>query len=268
MRIDFHSHLLPGIDDGAKSLEQAVAMAEIAVADGISVSVLTPHHLNGVYRNFADGVREQVHYLQEHLKARAIGLTLLPGSELHLVPELPQQLAEGRALTVADRGRAALVELPVHTVPVGTVQVLGEILEQGIQPVIAHPERNSALRQDAGLLEEWVEMGCLGQVTGQSCTGQFGPAVRDASREMISRGLIHVMASDAHRDRRRVPALSGGVKQVTEWFGPVVARLLTETYPGMLIRGRPVNPALLTQALEDRPPRRSWLWRWLPTSGS
>lgn len=260
MLIDFHCHMLPGIDDGSRNLEQSVAMARIAAEDGIAVTVLTPHHLNGVYVNTADEVREAVRDLREHLRNRGLELKLLPGSELHLVPELPAALKDGSALTVADKGKQALVELPVHTVPVGSRRILSEIMDLGIQPVIAHPERNTRLRQNPEILGEWVNMGCLGQVTAQSCTGRFGEEIRQASREMIGRGLIHIMASDAHRDRRRIPELSAGRAQVCEWFGPAVARVLTENVPGMIIQGRPVNTELVYQALPVRAGERGGWW--------
>lgn len=259
--VDLHCHMLPGIDDGSKSLDQSIAMAEMAVADGIGTMVLTPHHLNGIYINFSDFIRDQVDNLRRELRIRGIELELLPGSELHLVPELPEQLAAGRALTIADRGRAALVELPVHTVPVGSTQVLGQLLDMGIQPVIAHPERNSGLRRHPEQLTEWVDMGCLAQVTAQSCTGRFGREVRRAAREMIQSGVIHIMASDAHRDKRRIPELSMGHNQVSKWVGPAAARLMTETCPGRLACGGNVNSGVMQRMVMDRP-GKGWLRKW------
>ena len=261
--VDLHGHLLPGIDDGAKSLEQALHMARQAVADGIVLSVLTPHHLNGVYDNPAQQVREHCSVFREHLRQSAIPLEVLPGNECHLVPELPAALAGGTALTIGDRQRAVLVELPVQTVPLGATSILEEILALGLQPVIAHPERNAELIEATGQLSEWIEMGCLAQVTAQSCNGRFGPRVQQAARLMVGHGLIHVMASDAHRDSRRVPELTPGREQVARWTSPETATLLTEDFPRALAEGQPVNVGLLSQALPS--PKRgfaSW-WRWL-----
>jgi protein-tyrosine phosphatase len=107
MPIDLHCHLLPGIDDGARDLDQALAMARLAVADGIRVAVLTPHHLNGVYNNPASDVQRAVATFREALIAEGIGLKVLPGSELHLVPELPGELTAGRAMTIANLGQGS-----------------------------------------------------------------------------------------------------------------------------------------------------------------
>lgn len=260
MTIDLHCHMLPGIDDGSKSMAQSLAMARIALEDGIRVAVLTPHHLNGVYSNPASQVHQAVGALREALFEAGIGLKILPGSELHLVPELPEELAAGRAMTIANLGKAVLVELPVHTVPMGAEYILEQIMALGLQPVIAHPERNSQLRQDSDMLADWISMGCLGQITAQSCTGQFGPQVCQTAEKMIRRGLIHVIASDAHRDRRRIPQISPGRAQLTAWTNEATARLLAETYPENLVNGETPDTDLLANALPRQ--RKGW-WRRL-----
>lgn len=258
--VDLHGHLLPGIDDGAKDLEQALNMARLAVEDGIAVSVLTPHHLNGVYTNTARHVRQQLALFRDRLFEHGIPLQVLPGTECHLVPELPTALAAGTALTIADRHRAVLVELPVHTVPLGATSILEDLLAMGLQPVIAHPERNRELIGDSERLADWVDMGCLAQVTAQSCTGRFGSQIQNAARRMVCDGLIHVMASDAHRDSRRIPQLSAGRAAVAQWASPETAILLTEDFPRALVDGRAVDTAVLKDAL---PCRKGRLAGWL-----
>ena len=156
MLTDLHCHMLPGIDDGSREMEQSLAMARIAVADGISTTVVTPHHLNGVYSNPAQRIRSGIEQLNEALQKAGIGLNILPGRELHLTPELPAELDRGTALTIANQGKAALVELPVHTVPMGAEHLLEQLLAMGLTPVIAHPERNSELRRTPQRLGEWV----------------------------------------------------------------------------------------------------------------
>ncbi len=260
MYADLHCHILPGIDDGAKDLAQSLAMARLAVDDGIKTTVVTPHHLNGVYVNKAADILAALSGLREALIAEGIPLKLLPGCELHLVPELTEQLGNGEAMTLGNQGKAALVELPVHTVPMGAEHILEQILCQGVTPIIAHPERNSQLRKDPQILAEWVAMGCLGQITAQSCTGQFGPQVQTSARDMISRGLIHIIASDAHRDRRRIPEISRGEAQVARWTNERTAELLARVYPMALVNGQAPDLDMLADSL---PPRRTSWWRRL-----
>ncbi|MGY6587889.1 MAG: tyrosine-protein phosphatase [Wenzhouxiangella sp.] len=262
MYTDLHCHILPGIDDGARDMAQALAMARLAVEDDIRCIVVTPHHLNGVYDNPADRVLSAMAALQAELQANDIELELRPGAELHLVPELPKQLASGQALTVANRGRAVLVELPVHTVPMGSDLILEQILAQGLTPIIAHPERNSQLRQELDRLAEWVEFGCLAQITGQSCTGRFGPQVRDTARQMIQRGLIHVVASDAHRDQRRIPELSSSHDQVADWIGEEAAELIVVDWPRQLADGEAPDSEALSELLRQRPTDSWWRRLW------
>lgn len=260
MGVDLHCHILPGIDDGARDAAQALAMARIAVDDGIHTVFATPHHLNGVYRNPADVVLDQVGKLQAALDEADIGLTLLPGAENHLVPELPAALRAGTALTLGGFGKAALVELPVHDIPMGAEELLDNIRGHGIVPIIAHPERNTALRRNPDRLAEWVGAGCLTQVTAQSCTGRFGEPVQTASRRMIERGLVHFVASDAHRDRRRIPQIEPARAKVAEWTNDTVAALLCRDYPSAVAAGG--LPAL--DALYAALPERSLPWwrRW------
>lgn len=258
--VDLHCHLLPGIDDGSRHLEQSLNMARLAVADGIVIVTATPHHLNGVFRNPAGAVREHYAAFTQALREQGIALDLRLGAECHLVPELPAALRAGTALTIADRRKAVLVELPVHSVPMGAVNILEEIIAQGLQPVIAHPERNRTLAESSDLLMEWVEMGCLAQVTAQSCTGQFGSQIQSVARRMIRDGLIHVMASDAHRDRRRIPQLSAGRDTVGQWFSPELARLLTEDAPRALADGERVPTEEIQSALMTS--RKGWSHWW------
>lgn len=260
MGVDLHCHILPGIDDGAKNLAQALAMARIAVADGIHTVFATPHHLNGVYRNPADVVLDQVGKLQAALDEAEIGLTLLPGAENHLVPELPAALRDGSALTLGGFGRAALVELPVHEIPMGAEELLDNIRGYGIVPIIAHPERNTALRRNPDRLAEWVEGGCLSQVTAQSCTGRFGEAVQAAARTMICRGLVHFVASDAHRDERRIPQIEPGRAQIEQWTNATLAGLICREYPRAIATGGVPDLAALYEALPEPP--RPWWRRW------
>ena len=261
MSVDIHCHILPGIDDGSKALAQSLAMARIAVDDGISTVFATPHHLNGVYKNPAQQVRKGVQDLQDALNAEGIALRLLPGSEHHLVPELPDALAGGSAITMGDFGRAVLVELPVHTIPMGSDDLLEQILAQGLTPIIAHPERNSDLRRTPERLGEWVAMGSLAQVTAQSCTGQFGEPIQIAAREMVCRGLIHFIASDAHRDRRRIPQLRAAGRQVAAWTNDEVAEIMVSDFPAVLAAGGLPSRVRLVNALPE-PDRRPWWRRW------
>ena len=265
MRVDLHCHLLPAVDDGAKHLDQALAMAKIAIEDGITDIICTPHHLNGVYQNNASSILSACHQLQGALDDQQLPLTVHPGAENHLVPELLDGLRAGSVMTMAHRGRYLLVELPVMSIPMGTEQVLKSLLKQGLTPIIAHPERNDALRLDPTRLGEWVDWGVLGQVTAQSLTGQFGPLVQQAAWHMTEQGWIHCVASDAHRDKRRIPIISPAHQAISERLGLEFANWLVDAVPRAVLLGQAVDRVdhddQITKA-QSHYTRRPWWRRW------
>lgn len=263
--IDCHCHILPGIDDGAHSLEVALDMARAASASGIEGLVCTPHHLNGVYINSAEAIRQASADLQERLLEAGIPLRLYPGAELHLVPELPSQLLDGIALTYNDLGKAALVELPKTTVPMGAETVLEQLLYRGVTPVIAHPERNLTLARRPEQLAEWIGWGCKAQLTAQSCSGDFGERMQRLCRRWLELGWVHLIASDAHRPAGRSPdTLAAGRASVAEWLGEEAATLLTRDNPRRLLIGEDLVSLAPRAVPRAAPGRRRWLGFLLP----
>ena len=262
--IDAHCHLIPAIDDGAKDFEMALSMARLAADAGTTLLFCTPHHLNGVFDNPRAVILERLEQLQQCLADAGIKLTLAAGSELHLTPELPGQVLDGHALTYVDRGQAALVELPKRTVPLGADDILEQLLYRGIIPIIAHPERNSELIRNPERLAEWVDWGCKLQLTAQSCAGDFGKPIQEASRDWCQRGWVHIVASDAHRPQGRSPDMRSGFATLAQWLGRDAATILTEHNPRRLFEGEPLQsiaPLKPPKAKHQFNP--SWLRRWL-----
>ncbi len=259
--IDCHNHTLPGIDDGAHDTDMALSMAQCAASDGIETIVCTPHHLNGVFTNSRTKILKAVLELRTRLAEAGVPLQLVPGSEIHLVPELPSKILEGDALTYADRGRAALVELPKHTVPTGAEAILEQLLYQNVTPIIAHPERNSELLRHPDRLSEWASWGCKVQLTGQSCTGDFGLHIQKQSRAWCQAGHVHLIASDAHRPKGRAPSLTKARDTLALWVGDVAAEVLTVGNPNNLVHGEPVSD--IQAVAPARRFRREWLTRLL-----
>lgn len=245
--IDTHNHSLPNIDDGAKSYEMALQMLQISVNEGVTDVVLTPHHLNGAFNNIAEHVKHQASLLKQEADKQNIKVNLHTASEIHLVPETIEHLLEGKALTYCDHGKAALLELPKNSIPTGVERILSELVYQGITPIIAHPERNSTLKHDFGQLKEWVSFGCKSQVTGQSCSGAFGSELQKITMNMIADGLVHIVASDAHRPRGRSPSLIDSIKAIQQHFNDDICNTLFCINPLNLLEGKdlinvPIKP--------------------------
>lgn len=251
--IDCHCHMLPGLDDGATDLEYALAMAERAVASGISHTVLTPHHNDGVYTNRRADILQACKTFKKQLSLRGIPLEIVSGSELHVVSELPSQLAENVALTYADKRKAALLELPKRIIPIGSEGIIETVFYQGITPVIAHPERNSTLVQKPDMLGEWFEEGWKFQLTNQSCSGEFGKSIQKVCRYWVKKGWVHIIATDAHRIKRRAADMRKGVEAVRKWAGDEVAVLLSFENPKRLILGEELDSIKVIET-----PKRRW----------
>lgn len=228
--IDIHTHILPGIDDGARDIEESLEMANIAVEDGITAVVATPHVMTGVFDNKKDDIIRAVNNFNEILKENKIPLTVMPGAEVHLEPDLPQRMEKGELLSLND-SRYLLVELPGSFIPDYTAQLLYELQLQGITPIIAHPERNAGFIHNTFRLQELVQKGAMAQVSSGSITGFFGSRVKKAAIHMVQEGMIQLLASDAHSSQGRVPVLSTAFKSVKQQFGKEFACQLVYENP-------------------------------------
>lgn len=196
--IDIHSHILPGVDDGANSLEDSLSMAKQAIAEGIHSIMATPHHQNGKFNNYKDHIIQQVNELNRQFQHHNINLTVLPGQESRIHGELINGYVNGEILTLNGNGKYLFVEFPSNQIPRYSKQLFFDIQSQGLTPIIVHPERNSKIIENPDLLYEFVTQGALTQVTAGSITGRFGKKIKKFSSDLIKFNLTHVIASDAH----------------------------------------------------------------------
>jgi protein-tyrosine phosphatase len=196
--IDIHSHILPGIDDGAQNLEQAVKMAEAAVDEGITHLYATPHHRNGRYENEKNVILEQVDLLNRELLERKIPLHILPGQEIRLYKELIEDLDRDILIPLHHELKYLLIEFPSNNVPAYAAEILFELSLRNYQPIIVHPERNSEIIEDPNLLYDLIVTGALTQITASSIVGNFGKKIMNFSHELVKANMVHFIASDAH----------------------------------------------------------------------
>lgn len=200
--IDLHCHILPGIDDGAETLADSLEMAEKAVSQGITHLLCTPHH-NYKYQNPKAEVLVAVEALQKELDARQIPLTLFEGQEVRISDLLLEDILHDQILFVDVTNRYLLIEFPTHEIPVYAEELLFQLVHQGKTPIIVHPERNFGFQDDPNQILNFLNMGCLAQVTAPSVAGVFGKKVQRLSLAYIKNGLVQMVASDAHGKRKR-----------------------------------------------------------------
>lgn len=200
--VEMHCHILFGLDDGPVQMEQSVAMAEKAVASGITSIIATPHHLNGHYNNEPKVVNQAVHMFRAELAKRNIRLQIDPGQEIRVHDRLIEDLYAGKCCTLAG-SRYMLLELPFGHIPSQFPGILHELRIAGITPIIAHPERNLVILKKPLLLSEYLFQGGLCQLTAESFTGLFGRKVQKWCFHFCKENGFHFISSDAHDTKYR-----------------------------------------------------------------
>jgi protein-tyrosine phosphatase len=202
--VDIHCHILPGLDDGSPDVATSIAMARLAVTAGISAVIGTPHWIEDEHETEPTVVCQTARDLQAELNDRAISLTVLPGNEAFICPDLPDRVKRGDVLTLANRGTHVLLELPYEDLPAYVDDVIFKLQLQGIAPVLAHVERYAYVRSDWHVLASWVQRGCLAQINASSLDRTRG-RVDDVAQDLMDRGLIACTATDAHDVAHRMP---------------------------------------------------------------
>jgi protein-tyrosine phosphatase len=240
--IDLHCHILPGLDDGSGSAEESLAMARMAIQDGIRTIVATPHALDGVYNVTPAEITASVASFRELLAARGLDLRVCEGADVHLCPGIADKIKAGAVGTINNTGKYFLLELPSQTIPSRVKEEIFSLKVQGITPVVTHPERHPAILQDMNLLYDFISMGALSQITAMSLTGEFGEEVQRCAQELLKHRLVHVIASDAHSPDIRPPLLSRAVNEAADLAGSdSLAASLVDGIPAKILAGEPVD---------------------------
>jgi protein-tyrosine phosphatase len=250
--VDIHSHILYGLDDGAKTVEESRAMLQLAATAGTTDIVATPH-ANGQYAFRPDLIEERITEL-----GAAAPIRIHRGCDFHLqFDNIQDALAHPDKYTINHKSYL-LVEFPDLAIFVNTEEILLQLLDHGMVPIITHPERNDRLQRRLDDLARWVEIGCYVQVTAGSCTGVFGKRARVCAETLMKRGMVHIIASDAHDCRRRTPSLSGAYKGLAEQWGEEAIEPLFVDHPRAVLTGDPIEFEFQPAAVK----KRKWYQFW------
>ena len=239
--IDIHSHILYGLDDGAKDLEETVKMLHIAAKDGIKKMIATPHYIYGSNQYDINQLNNRLHKVQSLIQEEELDLVLYSGNELYMDYNLSSNLQQGHCLTLADTDYV-LVEFPMNTIPDYTENVLYSFFENGYRVILAHPERYIPVQNDPETLYQFIEMGCLVQVNALSITGETGARIKGISKRFIEKNWVHFVAGDSHSPRVRAPKLRLAYEQVTEWVGKKKADELFVHNAELLLENEIIQP--------------------------
>jgi protein-tyrosine phosphatase len=232
---------MPGVDDGAATLEDAVAMCRLAAEDGTDTIVATPHRFDGVHADLPVAtLRERLAEVQAGV-GDAVRLVL--GCELHFTHSVVEQLCETREALPINDGPYVLLEFPPVAIPVGCEHALYKITAAGFKPLIAHPERNRAVQEHPERYFNLAELGLFGQIDAASLLGKFGKEAETTARLLLSCGLGHAISSDTHSPKRRRPGLSKARDVARQIVGDEAAAALVDANPRAIVEGRPVPHA-------------------------
>ena len=239
--VDLHSHVLPGIDDGAATLDDSLEIARAAVADGVSILAATPHVREDHPTSPAE-MLARVAALRARLVAEGIELELVPGGEIAVPMLETHTTATLRRFGLGGNPAYLLVETPYHSWPLSMPQLLFDVRLAGITPVLAHPERNPDIQRDPELLRPLVDSGVLVQLTAASLDERGRGTVKATARRLLQDGLAHLLASDAHRPGTRAVGMSAALAAIGD---EPLGRWLCHDMPLAIVRGGslPERPA-------------------------
>lgn len=236
--IDIHSHILPGLDDGPETLAEALVLAAEAYKAGTRTLVATPHVLNSLDMNRNMQIINVFNQFKKRLAYELPDMKLILGSEIYFRPHLAK-LAHLEVSTIDAGGLYMLVEFSLTDIPRGFEREIKELQRNGIIPIVAHPERNAAAIRRPNLIKQMIEAGALIQVNAGSLTDLFGRTVKNMAYNLLKRGWVQVIASDAHSHIHRGPSLQEAVSASAEVIGVANARRLVEDNPGRIVEGIP-----------------------------
>jgi protein-tyrosine phosphatase len=259
--IDIHHHLLFGLDDGSKDIETSVAMAEMAAADGITHIVCTPHA--NFHYDFDPAANQEK---LEELRARLDGkVTLGLGCDFHLSFENIDDAQKNPTKYTINHKNYLLVEFADLSIPQHMTQVFYEFLLAGVQPIITHPERNSAIQKNPQRLNDWLEQGCLVQVTTSSLIGRFGRMAMSFSHKLLDENKVHFLATDAHNLQSRPPRMKEAFDFVAKQYGTGTAERLCITNPKAVFFGEelPSQPPFTKKETSPASSGKRSLWNRL-----
>lgn len=239
--IDIHAHILPGVDDGAPDMDSALEMAALSAESGVTILAATPH--SSAFRNqnlWDENLLQRMKELKTSVEREKIPLRIVPGMEIFCNSDTAKYLKDRRLIGLCG-SRYPLVEFAFTDYEEQATEILEDICAIGMRPVVAHPERYEYIQQDPTILNYWVRIGCMLQVNRGSLLGRFGRREESLAIDLVERGFVTAVASDAHSPRMRTPVLSDAQRMLEETFSPAIARKLLEDNPWKILNNEEIQ---------------------------
>lgn len=231
--IDIHNHILPGLDDGPHNIEGSLEMARLAVKNGITKIIATPHYNNEYYQPPKELILNKLDQVRKEIINSGIPIEIYSGNELRIAVDLIEKLNNQEVLPLAD-SRFILLEFPFSNIPIYAIELIADLFDSGWCPILAHCERIYDIQQNPNLLDRYISIGCMVQINANSLTGELGKTSYKTAVELLKRGRVDIMASDAHSARDRVPDFTKAIKVASKIIGNSKAEALVSGTPAKI----------------------------------
>ena len=238
MAIDIHSHILPGIDDGAKNMQETIDMLDIAVKEGVRAIVATPHYEPGMDSEDSKKYQEVFEEVLQYIEQNEIPIQLFQGNEIYYTSSAPELLKEGIIRTI-NKSRYVLVEFSPEAEYTFIERAFSRLLYAGYWPILAHTERYASLRK-IERVKELIRMGALIQVNTNAISGKEGWHAKWYCHQLLKNHLVHVIGTDAHSSRHRRPQMKECLAQIDKKYGRVYRRLISKNNPEKILNGEKI----------------------------
>ena len=238
--IDFHTHILPNIDDGARSIDETLHLVQEAQNAGFEVIIATSHYIEGYYETNAPEREVWIKAIYQKLQEERMDIKLYLGNEIYLLENMLTLLEEGKASTINDTSYV-LFEMPLNVEPLNLYHVIYEMIQNKLIPILAHPERYTFIQQDPELVYDLIEKGVLMQANFGSIIGCYGIKAQMIARKLLENNMIHFLGSDVHRQNTIYPKIPQIKKKIIEIIGDEKFNQLTIVNPKLVLNNKRID---------------------------
>ena len=240
--IDFHSHILPNIDDGSRSIEETFNLIKEAKNVGFDAIISTSHYMENYYETDTPEREVWINAIYENLQAKNIDIKLYLGNEIYLSENIIKLLEEGKASTINDTSYV-LFEMPLNIEPMNLYDMVYEMMQYKLVPILAHPERYSFVQKDPELIYDLIQKGVLMQGNYGSIIGQYGEKAQIIIKKFLKNNMIHFLGTDVHRQNAIYPRIPECLSEINSLIGEEKLEELSTTNPSLVLKNKRIDIA-------------------------
>ena len=238
--IDFHTHILPNVDDGSKSIDETFELLNEAKKAGFDTIISTSHYIEDYYNVNVSEREVWINAISEILKKENKNLKLYLGNEVYLAENIIELLETGKATTI-NKSRYILFEFPMNTKPMNMYDIIYDMMQNKLIPILAHPERYSFVQKEPEIIYDLIQKGVLMQANYGSIIGRYGEKAQLMVRKFFENNMIHFLGSDVHKKNTIYPRITQALNEIKDIIGKEKLNELTTINPNMVLEDRKID---------------------------